>query len=932
MQVTATPREPLLERDHELELIARAVARAGTREGATLVVEGAAGVGKTQLLREAAARAADDGVYAMVATGGELERDLGWGVVRGLLASAVEDDSARWKGAAALALPIFSDAAVAAEASLGAMLHGLFWMVAQLADERPLLLVVDDAQWSDLPSLRWLGYMAARIHDLGAVVAIGVRSGEAGIAGQMLEAVAGAPATRRLTVRPLSRQASDDLVSHELVGSDEEICLACFEATRGSPFLLRGLLDELHGRAMVLPADIPMIQPEGIARWVRRRLGALSPQAQQLAPAAAVLGIAVPLHQAAALSGLDPSQATEAADELARARLLDPGLPLRFTHPLVREAVHEMLGPAERAASHAHAARILQQAGNRPGEVAVHVLHVEPRGDAGLVDVLLAAASESMGRGDPNTTVALMRRALREPPKQPRHAEVLHTLGLAQAALGDEEGFGHLEEALAATEDTAARARMTLELARSLRMGAEFPRAIVPLERALAELPQDTPLARTVEAELINVAILDLRTIPDALARLTRYSDPAVLADVTEPGMLADLALASLMGEYPTEASIALARAALAGLDCDDPEPSALVYALKTLACCDELDQARAGWDTVIETARERGLENMSAFGCVFRAEVNLWAGLLPDAEADASAATDAFAHWGRRALEPVSVLIQIQVERGRVDDAQRLLDARTPPKLPDLWDSDVLLCARARLRLAQGHADQALEDALEAGGRMSKALRESGLDLSPALLPWRSTAAIAMVSQGGSGREAARLADEEVALARGKGAHWALGVALRASALAHAGERRISGLEESVAVLGGSPARLEHARSLYVLGAALRRDRRRVEAREHLREALDRAHRCGAEGLAGEAADELRLAGARPRREWISGPNALTAAELRIARLAVEGRTNREIAQRLFVTTRTVETHLTHVYQKLDITSRKQLGKALQA
>ena len=330
---------------------ARAVARAGTREGATLVVEGAAGVGKTQLLREAAARAADDGVYAMVATGGELERDLGWGVVRGLLASAVEDDSARWKGAAALALPIFSDAAVAAEASLGAMLHGLFWMVAQLADERPLLLVVDDAQWSDLPSLRWLGYMAARIHDLGAVVAIGVRSGEAGIAGQMLEAVAGAPATRRLTVRPLSRQASDDLVSHELVGSDEEICLACFEATRGSPFLLRGLLDELHGRAMVLPADIPMIQPEGIARWVRRRLGALSPQAQQLAPAAAVLGIAVPLHQAAALSGLDPSQATEAADELARARLLDPGLPLRFTHPLVREAVHEMLGPAERAAS-----------------------------------------------------------------------------------------------------------------------------------------------------------------------------------------------------------------------------------------------------------------------------------------------------------------------------------------------------------------------------------------------------------------------------------------------------------------------------------------------------------------------------------------------------------------------------------------------------
>ncbi len=930
--VSAKLCEPLLERERELELIAGAVARATAGEGAIVLVEGAAGVGKTRLLREAAAHASGGGANTLVATGGELERDLGWGVVRGLLASAVENDSARWTGAAALALPIFSDAAATAEVSLGAVLHGLFWMVAQLADERPLLLIVDDAQWADLPSLRWLAYMAARVHDLGAVIAIGVRSGETGTADQVLEAIAGAPSTQPLVVLPLSRQASDDLVAHEFVGSDEELRAACFEATRGSPFLLRGLLDELHGRATIHPADVSQIQPEGITRWVRRRLGVLSQQAQDLAPAVAVLGLAVPLHQAAALSGLDPRDATAAADELARARLLDPGLPLRFTHPLVREVAQEILGPAERVAAHAHAARIIQQAGNRPSEVAVHLLHVEPRGDAEVVDVLLAAASESTGRGDPNTTVALMRRALREPPQPPPRGEVLRRLGLAQAALGDEEGFAHLEEALVATKDTATRAQMTLELSRSLRMGAEFPRAIVPLEHVLAELPQDTPLARTVEAELINVAILDARTTPSALARLARFSDPAVLAEVKEPGMLADLALASLSGGYGTEVSIALARAALAGLDRDDPEPSALVYALKTLACCDELDEARAEWDTVIETARERGLENMSAFGCVFRAEVNLWAGLLPDAEADASAATDAFAHWGRRALEPVSILILIQVERGRVNDAQELLDARTPPELPDLWDSGVLLCARARLRLAQGRAGEALEDALEAGERLSSALRDSGLDLSPTLLPWRSTAAVAMASDGGASREAAQLADEEVVLARGLGARRTLGVALRALALAHAGERRISGLEESVAVLAGSPARLEHARSLYALGAALRRSRRRVEAREHLREALDRAHRCGAEALAGEAADELRLAGARPRRERMSGPNALTTAELRIARLAAEGRTNREIAQRLFITTRTVETHLTHSYQKLDITSRKQLGNALQA
>jgi ATP/maltotriose-dependent transcriptional regulator MalT len=569
----------------------------------------------------------------------------------------------------------------------------------------------------------------------------------------------------------------------------------------------------------------------------------------------------------------------------------------------------------------------MRQAGARPSEIAVHLHLVQPQGDAAVVDTLLAAATESMGRGDPNSTVALMRRALREPPEARLRGQVLSRLGLAQAALGDQEGFSHLEEALAETADPAIRARLAVELSRILRMAAEFSRAIGPLERTLAELPGDSPLARTVEAELIGMEILDARAAPKALARLARLSDPSVVADVQEPGLLADLATAALSSGYGAEVAIALARRALAALDRSDPEASALVLALKALACCDQLDDARAGWDGAIELARERGLENMSAFGCTFRAEVNLWAGLLADAEADATAGTDALAQWGGRALEPVSMLIQVLVERGRVEDAQRRLDALTPLELPPLWDAAVLLCARARLRLAQGRVADAADDALEAGERVS-----AYGGVSPALLPWRSTAALAMAREASSVREAAQLANEEVVLARGLGARRALGVALRAAALAHEGERCLSGLEESVAVLAPSPARLEHARSLYALGAALRRAKRRVDAREHLREALDRAVRCGGEALAAEAAGELRLAGARPRRERISGPNALTTAELRVARLAAEGRTNREIAQRLFVTARTVETHLTHSYQKLDITSRQQLSKALEA
>lgn len=167
--------------------------------------------------------------------------------------------------------------------------------------------------------------------------------------------------------------------------------------------------------------------------------------------------------------------------------------------------------------------------------------------------------------------------------------------------------------------------------------------------------------------------------------------------------------------------------------------------------------------------------------------------------------------------------------------------------------------------------------------------------------------------------------------LARSFGAARAIGIALRCSGLVEGHRDGIECLEESVAVLAGSGARLEHARSLCELGAALRRDGRGRAAQPPLREALDLAARCGATALVARARDELRAAGARPRRDLARGRDALTASELRVAKLAAEGATNREIAQSLFVTLRTVETHLTHAYRKLDIGSRAEIPSALE-
>jgi DNA-binding CsgD family transcriptional regulator len=200
---------------------------------------------------------------------------------------------------------------------------------------------------------------------------------------------------------------------------------------------------------------------------------------------------------------------------------------------------------------------------------------------------------------------------------------------------------------------------------------------------------------------------------------------------------------------------------------------------------------------------------------------------------------------------------------------------------------------------------------------------------LNSTTTPWRSDAALAHLALGARA-EARALAAEEVALAQAYNAPRTLGIALRAAGLAEGGRRGIELLRQAVGVLEGSGARLEHARAMTDLRAALRRAGQRAESRETLRPALDLAHRCGALALTERARTELVAAGGRPRRLVLSGLDSLTPSERRVAQLAAVGLSNRDIAQNLFITTRTVEGHLTHAYHKLAITSREQLPAAL--
>jgi len=272
------------------------------------------------------------------------------------------------------------------------------------------------------------------------------------------------------------------------------------------------------------------------------------------------------------------------------------------------------------------------------------------------------------------------------------------------------------------------------------------------------------------------------------------------------------------------------------------------------------------------------------------------------------------------------TVLADVAVEAGELSEAEALLSLLPQQGWPAGVGTVLIPAARARLRLAQGLLTEALADFQACAAMFSPEvwgteIRDVGY------LHARAGAAQALLRLGE--RERARdVAEAELADVKVFGAPRALGIALRVAGLAHGGTKGIELLGESVASLRKSPAALERAHSLAELGAALRRHGCRSAAREPLAEALDLAARCGARPLAARVREELKATGARPRREWRTGLEALSPRELRVVQLAAEGRTNREIAYQLYVTLKTIEGHLARAYVKLGIERRQQLSK----
>jgi DNA-binding CsgD family transcriptional regulator len=932
----------LLERERELDRLAMMARSAHAAAGCAALIEGEAGIGKTSLVDAACRRAAEADVTVLGARGGELERDFAWGVVRQLFDPPVghapaAQRAALLQGAAALARPAlgYDAGAVLVDETSFSTLHGLYWLTVNLAQRRPLMVAIDDLHWADGPSLRFVAHLLPRIAGLPIFVLLAARppSSEPTADHEMLARLAGDPGLTALRPAALSAAASRSLVRRELSATAaDEFCTACHELSAGNPFLLRGLIADLADEGLGSGAGavdhVRRMTPESISRSVLLRLARLPAAAIALARAVAVCGVPVDLHRAARLAELERGEGADAAATLVRAGILAGENALAYVHPLVRSAVYGDLAARERSRWHRRAARLLADKGAAPEQLAPHLLASLPEGDPWTVQTLRAVAADARARGAPEIAVDCLERALAEPPEAQARVDVLFELGQIEATQDPAAALPHLQEALAAGGDAQPRAPVALALGNALTLAGQLGAAVSVLGRGLAELDGDpSELRSSLEAAQLGAARWERSTqeLRHALAeRIARRADGGAPLD---PRLHGQLAIELAARGADRDAAVHHARAALAAIEQPSTAGTSTVpEATLVLAFADLAEEAQAAIEAWLAIVRSRVWPLGVVLGSTTASLAALYRGAVSDAVAGARGAMEPGAEI-RLAPVTLAFLVEALIERGQIEIARaELCERGLDGDLPLAWATTPLLLARGRLHAAAGEHRRAVADLLATGERA-----DAWGVLNPAMTPWRSSAAVSLAALGERERAVA-LVEAEIELARRWGTPRAIGVALRAAGVTPGRNAGIELLRAAVEILAPSAAPLEHARALTDLGCTLRRAGRRAEARKHLREALALAHDLGAVALAARAREELTVAGARPRRDALRGRDALTSSELRVARMAAGGSTNRQIAEALFVTLRTVETHLTSAYAKLGIASRRELSAALDA
>lgn len=923
---------PLVERDEDLERVSRLLEAARRGAGGVLVIEAPPGVGKSTLLQSGAALAGR-GTTVLSARGGGSAESVDFGVALRLLSPLLEglpstERAAVFAGHAARARPLLEGTEDYSSGGVGeasTLFVGLSWLTARLARD-PLLIAVDDAHAVDLPTLSYLVHLEQMIEDLPVALLIATRPATDPARQRLLARLAAAPKAARISLDPLTLEGVASVAAARTPEPSEAFSASLFRVTGGNPFLLHELLREVERHGLgVTDADaaaLDSLVPEGFAIHIAGRIAELPPECEQICRAVVIIGHGATLAEAGHLAGLGVERTAEAVDLLVREGILAHDEGLEFAHPLVGAALAESLPIGAASLLHRRAAEMFEKS-MQPERVPRHLLEAPSEGQEWVVSALRQAARGSLAHADPGTAVAFLRRALNEPPAAEIRAEVIAELAGAEAQAGDPGVLNRFDHALRAAP---AQAHGELLLARgqtAYRLG-RLEEAANDFDRGLAVADPGSDIAHRLESEYCQVATLIPALIPEVPGRMERAIasiDPASAG----PGGRAMLATASLnhgLWGSPREGVVDLAERALVGdgLIVDAVAGgNALFSVTASLTWAEDYERVVEVTDAAAAEAARRGAV-LCWVTCSFcRGLPNLLSGRLREAIADCEVGIAGEARGWEQFLPAAHAWRAFALaELGELEAAERGLEELPPERWEKHPAWPLITAAEGRLLLERRKHAEALER-FERWGELWPVPNPS------AYADWRSHAALALIHLGERDR-AADLASAELAAATGFGASGAIGRARRALGLALGGREGLEQLEQAVADLDRSPARLSLAYALGDLGASLRRGNRRADARQHLRRALDLAERLGARPLAGRVREELKMAGARPRSPWTRGVESLTPGELRVARMAASGQTNREIAEALFVTDRAIHWHLRNTYRKLGVNDRRKL------
>nr|WP_218855014.1 LuxR family transcriptional regulator [Actinoplanes atraurantiacus] len=908
----------LLGRQREGETLDRLVATVRSGSSSVLVLRGEAGIGKTALLRHLHDTAG--GVRVARAAGVESEMELAFGGLHQLCApflDRLDRLPAPQRDALATAFGL------AAGTPPDRFLVGLavLSLLAEVSAERPLICLVDDAQWLDRVSAQTLTFVARRLlaEPIGLVLAVRSHSADASTDKEL-------SVLPQLEVGRLSDADARALLDSVMGRMDRRVRDRIVAESQGNPLALlelpRGLTPAELAGGFGRPDARPLAGQ--IEQSFLRRVGALPPETQRLLLIAAAepVGDVTLLTRAAERLGVDVSAASAAE----AAGLITLGTRVRFHHPLVRSAAYRAAEPRDRQAVH----RALAEAtdpGSDPDRRAWHRAHATVGADEDVAAELERSAGRAQARGGVAAAAAFLARSAELSPDAVRRGERALAAARATYRAG---GFDAALELLDAAELSPLddRGLASSHLLRgqivfaSRSAGAALP---LLLEAARRLEPIDPGLARETYRDALYASFTAGRLPTGAqVADVARAALAAPPGPAAEPPLLLDGGATIVTEGYA--AGVPMLRDGLSQLGVSELSGEAalgwLPFACRMAHNVWEFDSWSVLSARLVDMAREVGALSVLPSALLLRLSNRVFAGEFGAAEslvAESAAIGEAtgsrfFAQYGALVLEPW---------RGREEATREVVDAIT---------RDRALRGEGKVLTATQWAEAVLYNGL---GRYEQAYaaaeRGAGNPQELGLSTWSTAELVEAAARSGRPDRAAAAAGRLDELARAAGTDWALGTSACARAQISEGTAAEQLYREAIERLGRTEVRVLLARARLLYGEWLRREGRRVDAREQLSGAFEALSRMGAEAFAERARRELQATGETVRPRAVAPvASVLTAQEAQIARLAGAGLTNPEIGAQLFLSPHTVEWHLRKVFAKLGIASRKQIRASL--